>query len=318
MVPFHRYGSVTTVESRSMRFALQSGGSSYQDILTWARFAERRGLDAFAIPDHYLRGGPVGAALDALVVLGGLARETSTIELVLLVSPVTFRHPAVLAKTAATLADMSDGRFTLGVGTGWLEREHTLFGFDFPERSVRFAMMEEALGYLRAAFANPPVSFSGQYFQFEEFDMQPRPELRIVVGGTGTHRTPTLAGRYADELNAYPAQPDAFAAKVSRAHEAAVSAGRDPAGLTISSSGFFIAGDTEAEYLDKLAEYAAESGTTVEDLKESMRVRNSPHGTWDQVRKMLGGLEQAGMQRFFIQTFRDDEKDVELILEKLS
>lgn len=140
--------------------------------------------------------------------------------------------------------------------------------------------------------------------------MQPRPELRIVIGGTGTHRTPMLAGRYADELNAYPASPELFAAKVGRAREAAVAAGRDPSRLTISSSGFFIAGDTEAEYRDRLAEYAAESGATVADLEESMRVRNSPHGTWDQVRAMLVGLEEAGLDRFFIQTLRDDQKDV--------
>jgi alkanesulfonate monooxygenase SsuD/methylene tetrahydromethanopterin reductase-like flavin-dependent oxidoreductase (luciferase family) len=152
-----------------------------------------------------------------------------------LVSPVTWRHPAVLAKTAATMADMSGGRFTLGVGTGWLESEHRRFGFDFPERSVRFDMMEEALGYLRAAFSDPRVDFTGRHYQFEGFDMQPRPILRLVVGGIGTRRTPDLAGRYADELNAYPAPPGVFAAKVARARRAAVAAGRDPDRLLISS-----------------------------------------------------------------------------------
>jgi alkanesulfonate monooxygenase SsuD/methylene tetrahydromethanopterin reductase-like flavin-dependent oxidoreductase (luciferase family) len=300
-----------------MRFALQAGGSTYEEVLTWARYAESRGMDAFAIPDHYLRGGP-GGALDALVTMGGLARETSTIELLVLVSPVTFRHPAVLAKTAATLSDMTGGRFTLGVGTGWLESEHRLFGFEFPERGVRFDMMEEALGYLRAAFSDPPVAFEGSHYRFEAFDMQPRPPLRIVVGGTGTKRTPELAGRYADELNAYPAPPDVFAAKVARARAAAVAAGRTADAVLISSAGFFIAADTEAGYRERLEAHAAASGATVESLEESMRVRNSPHGTWDRVREMLGAMEQAGMSRFFIQTFSDDPKDVEETLEKLS
>jgi alkanesulfonate monooxygenase SsuD/methylene tetrahydromethanopterin reductase-like flavin-dependent oxidoreductase (luciferase family) len=301
-----------------MRFALQAGGGTYDEFLAWARYAESRGLDGFAIPDHYLRGGPGGAALDALVTMGGLVRDTDSIELMTLVSPVTWRHPAVLAKTAATLADMSGGRFTLGVGTGWLESEHRLFGLPFPERGVRFEMMEEALGYLRAAFSEPPVDFAGKHYRFEAFEMQPRPPLRIVVGGTGTHRTPELAGRYADELNAYPAPPDVFAAKVSRARAAATAAGRDPRGLTISSAGFFIAGDTESAYRERLEAHAARSGAVVADLEESMRVRNSPHGTWDQVRARLSAMEQAGMTRFVIQTFTDDPADVEEILEKLS
>lgn len=300
-----------------MRFCLQAGGATYDEVLGWARYAETRGLEAFAIPDHYLRGGDGGAALDALAVMGGLARDTSAIELMVLVSPVTFRHPAVLAKTASTLADMSGGRFTLGVGTGWLESEHRLFGFDFPERKVRFEMMEEALGYLRAAFAEPPVSYTGRHYRFEAFDMQPRPPLRIVVGGTGTRRTPELAGRYADELNAYPAPPEVFAEKVGRARGAAVAAGRNPERLMISSAGFFIGGDTEAQYRERLEAYAAASGATVEDIEEAMRVRTSPHGTWDQIRTRLRGLEEAGMNRFFIQTFSDDRGDVEEVMEKL-
>jgi alkanesulfonate monooxygenase SsuD/methylene tetrahydromethanopterin reductase-like flavin-dependent oxidoreductase (luciferase family) len=301
-----------------MRFALQAGGGTYEEILEFARYAEGRGLEAFALPDHYLRGDPNVPVLDTLVTLGGLARETRTIELVLLVGPVTFRHPAVLAKTAATLADMSGDRFTLGVGTGWLEAEHRLFGFEFPNRAVRFEMMEEALAYLRAAFAEPPVAFLGKHYQFEAFDMQPRSPLRLVVGGTGTQRTPALAGKYADELNAYPALPEVFATKVQRARAAAVAAGRDPERLTISSAGFFIAADTEAAYRDKLAELAAASGGTVADLEESMRRRNSPHGTWDQVRSALSGLEAAGMDRFFIQAFGRDPAGIDEVLEKLT
>lgn len=300
-----------------MRFALQAGGGTYEQILTWARYAESRGFEAFAIPDHYLSGAAGGAALDALVTLGGLARDTSTIELMVLVSPITWRHPAVLAKTAATLHEMSGGRFTLGVGTGWLESEHRLFGLPFPDRKVRFDMMEEALGYLRAAFADPPVDFAGAHYRFEGFDMQPRPPLRVVVGGTGTKRTPELAGRYADELNAYPAPPEVFASKVARARAAAIAADRDPDHLLISSAGFFIGGDTEAQYRERLEAYAVDSGGTVEELEEAMRVRTTPHGTWDQIRSRLDEMATAGMSRFFIQAFGDDPAAVEEVREKL-
>lgn len=300
-------------------FALQALGTTYEETLNWARFAESRGMAAFAIPDHYLRRGDdkPEPAHDALVVMAGLARETSSIELVLLVSPVTWRHPAVLAKSYSSLWEMSGGRIKLGVGTGWMEREHELFGFHFPERGERFDMLEEALAYLRAAFSDPPESFSGKYYSFEAFDMLPRPPLRLVVGGIGTKRTPELAGRFCDELNAYPAPSAEYAEKVARAQGAAAGAGRDPDALLISSSGVITSADTEAEYLALLEIRAARSGVAVAELEESMRVRNAPRGTWGQVREVLAGMEEAGMRRFYIQIADDDQAAVDLALERL-
>lgn len=300
-----------------MQFGLQVGGGSYEELLGWARFAEERNLSGYAIPDHYLRGDESVPALDALAILGGLARDTETIELVLLVSPVTWRHPAVLAKTYATIDDMSGGRFTLGVGTGWMEREHALFGLPFPERSTRFDMMEEALAYLRAAYAEPPAPFAGEHYTFEAFDMQPRPPLRIVVGGTGTRRTPTLAGRYADEFNAYPAPEAAYRAKVERARRAADDAGRDPDALLISSSGVLVAGDTPEEYRARLEQFAAMVGSPIDRVEESLRERNSPRGTWDEVREILDGLARAGMQRFWIQAPGASPDDVDRSLREV-
>lgn len=302
-----------------IEFAVQTLGPTYDETLAWARFAESRGLAAFAIPDHYLRRGDdiPEPAHDALVTMAGLARDTTSIELVLLVSPVTWRHPAVLAKSYSSLHDMSGGRITLGVGTGWMEREHQLFGFPFPERGERFDMLEEALGYLRAAYADPPQAFNGKHYSFEAFDMQPRPPLRMVVGGIGPKRTPELAGRYCDEFNAYPAPPEDFAAKVALARQAATYAGRDPDALLISSSGVLTAADDEAGYRKMLEARAAELSVKVEDLEESMRMRNSPRGTWDRVREVLGGLEDAGMKRFYIQTASDDRGAVDHALARL-
>jgi alkanesulfonate monooxygenase SsuD/methylene tetrahydromethanopterin reductase-like flavin-dependent oxidoreductase (luciferase family) len=212
---------------------------------------------------------------------------------------------------------MSGGRIKLGVGTGWMEREHDLFGFPFPERGLRFDMLEEALAYLRAAYSEPPTNFSGKHYSFEAFDMLPRPPLRMVVGGIGAKRTPDLAGRYCDELNAYPAPLDDFAQKVTRARAAAAEAGRDPDALLISSSGVITSADTEDEYRVALDKRAARFQVTVEELEESMRVRNSPRGTWDQVREVLAGMEESGMRRFYIQVSDDDHVAVDLALERL-
>ena len=103
----------------------------------------RNGLAAFAVPDHYIYGMSDAAlaqpAHDAFPIMAGLARETDSIELVILVSPITFRHPSVSVKNAATIQEMAGGRFKLGVGTGWIEQEHARFGIEFPETKERFS-----------------------------------------------------------------------------------------------------------------------------------------------------------------------------------
>ena len=304
-----------------MEFALQTVADSYDGFLAAAKWAESKGMAAFAIPDHYVYGVDEKAwsspAYDAFSVMAGLARETKTIELVILVSPITFRHPSVLVKNTATIQEMSGGRFKLGVGTGWMVQEHELFGIDFPDTKQRFAMTEEVLGYMRAAFASPPTDFSGDFYSFRAFDMQPRPELKLVVGGTGAVKTPHLAGTFADELNAYPAAPEEFLAKIELGRNAAISADRDPKVLLISSSGQVVAADTHDEYLDLLSAVAKEHDTDVDKIEEEAEKRNAPRGTWDQVRSILSGMEEAGMSRFYFQK-RFDADDIELALSKLS
>lgn len=304
-----------------MEFGIQTIGRTYDDYLSAARWSERNGIAAFAIPDHYIYGGGGDTldtpAHDAFSIMAGLARETDDIELVILVSPITFRHPAVLVKNAATIQEMAGGRFKLGVGTGWLEIEHERFGFDFPNLGDRFARTGEALAYLRAAFGEPPRDFSGEFYEFKAFDIRPRPELKLVVGGTGAVKTPYLAGTYADELNAYPAPSDDYAAKIARARRAAVAAGRDPARLLISSSGQIVAADTEQEYRDMIAEIAAKVGQEPEHLHAEAAKRNAPHGTWDQVREILDGMETAGMRRYYFQG-EFDADDIECKLSKLT
>ena len=304
-----------------MDFALQTSGT-YDRVLAAARWAETNGLAAFALPDHYLmaqdeeRFGEVPAP-DALIQLAGLARETETVELSVLVSPITFRHPAVLAKSAIELSIMSGGRFTLGVGTGWMDREHEVFGFPYPEMGERFARLEDALGYLRAAFAPEPTGYMGEYYSLEPVPIAPRPPAPVpmVVGGMGERRTPRIAGTFADEFNVYPAPPDVLRAKIARARDAAVAAGRDPDAILLSSSGLVLAAPTEAEYRAKLADAAERLGHTPEQLDERFRTRNTPVGTYDEVRAILSDMADAGVTRFYLQRFGDEsaEETAELL-----
>ncbi len=209
----------------------------------------------------------------------------------------------------ATIQEMSGGRFKLGLGTGWLEAEHTQFGIDFPDKRSDSLRLEEALGYLRAAFANPPVDFSGDYYDFAAFDMLPRPELKLVVGGKGAVKTPRLAGTYADELNAYPAVSDEYRAKIERARNAP----RSPQPVTLRvPADFELRPDNRRRHGGRVprAYWRRSQPSTAPPqirLEEEAAKRNAPRGTWQQVRDILAGMEELGMSRFYFQgTFDPD------------
>jgi len=288
-----------------MEFALQAAGT-YSHLLEAAAFAKSRGLVALALPDHYLLAlsdeeAKTKPAPDAFIQFGGLARDTENIDLVMLVSPITFRHPAVLAKMSVTLDGMSDGRFTLGVGTGWMDREHEVFGFPYPEMKERFALLEEALGYLAAAFDPSFPGYEGERFRLEPFPLAPAPlgKIPLLVGGTGKHKTPRLAGMYADEFNVYPG-PD-MEQRIVRFKAAAIEAGRDPEAIRLSSSGQVIAAATQAEFEDRMGEDADAAGLSREELEAHYEKRQTPRGTYEQVRQQLDEFEGLGITRFYFQ-----------------
>lgn len=288
-----------------MEYALQVAGS-YQRLLDAASFAKERGLVALALPDHYLMAlseeeAKTTPAPDAFIQFGGLARDTEDLDLVMLVSPITFRHPAVIAKMAVTLDQMSGGRFTLGIGTGWMDREHEVFGLPYPDMSERFARLEEALAYVTAAFDADTPGFEGRYYTLEAFPLSPAPltKIPILVGGTGAAKTPRLAGRYADEFNIYPG-PD-MDGRIARFRTAASDAGRDPDAIRLSSSGQVVAAETEAELEDALNANAHEAGITREELEAHYEKRQTPRGTYEQVRSQLDELASLGITRFYFQ-----------------
>ncbi|MGH8874463.1 MAG: LLM class flavin-dependent oxidoreductase [Acidimicrobiia bacterium] len=288
-----------------MDFALMTEpqlGGTYDQLLAAARWADQAGLSTFARSDHYYSSRePPPDATDAFATLGGLARETDRIRLCVLVSPITFRHPAVIAKTAATIDQMSGGRLDLGVGTGWMDLEHQAFGLPFPPWSERFARLEEALGYLRAAFSSGAASFQGDHYRLDA-QVAPRPSgIRLVVGGQGPRKTPALAGTHADEYNHFIATPDTLAPKVEAMHRAARDAGREPSSVTVSVMGPVLVGRTDAEYRQALGEAAAIRDRSPEELEERWSQAGIPVGTPSRVQQSLAALEEVGVSRFYAQ-----------------
>jgi alkanesulfonate monooxygenase SsuD/methylene tetrahydromethanopterin reductase-like flavin-dependent oxidoreductase (luciferase family) len=280
-------------------------GMTYRELLGAARFAEDAGLAVFARSDHFdFPGFEPPHATEAFATLAGLAAETERIELCVLVSPITFRHPGLIAKTAATIDEMSGGRLLLGVGTGWMAEEHELLGFDFPELGERFDRFEEALGYLAAAFSPDGSGFAGEYYTLADRPVRPAPAgIQIVVGGNGPRRTPRLAGTFADEFNVFAGPPDQMAERIERARAAAAAAGKDPGALRISMMGPAVVGTDEGRFRDTLERVAAGHpfGRSADDLLGTLSERGLPVGSGAAGAESLAAFSEIGVDRFYVQ-----------------
>ena len=209
---------------------------------------------------------------------------------------------------------MSRGRLTLGVGTGWMEDEHTQFGLPFWDWSERFDRFEEALGYLRAALDPGDQPFEGRYYRLGPAAVRPKPigGIPIIVGGSGEKRTPRLAGTFADEYNIFADTPEGIAARVATMRAAAERAGRDPAAVRVSIMGGAVTGADQAGYRRNLERIALEDpfGRTPDDLEERLGARGLPVGPGPQAREALAALAEAGVDRFYLQHFGPFDPDL--------
>jgi F420-dependent oxidoreductase-like protein len=226
-----------------MRFGIwPSSAQSWDDIYEISSHCEQTGWDGVYFADHFMPNGPGAAPLDGDIlecwsVLAALAALVPRIRLAPLVTSVTYRHPAVLAKIAAAVDQVSHGRLTLGVGAGWQENEHAAYGLALGTVRERMDRFEEAVRILRSLLGQPRTTFSGEYFRLQDAPAQPVPvqdRLPLLIGGGGERRTMRIAARYADQWNAWTT-PELLAHKVSvlRAHCEQV--GRDPGEIGVST-----------------------------------------------------------------------------------
>ncbi|MEO6793889.1 MAG: LLM class F420-dependent oxidoreductase [Mycobacterium sp.] len=202
-----------------------------------ATAAEDAGAAMFTMQDHFFQMEQLGRAqdpfLECYTALAFVAAATRSIPLGVLVTGVTYRHPGVLAKTAATLDVLSGGRLIFGIGTGWYEREHAGLGVPLPPLSERFEMMEEALQICKQMWSADDGPYTGKYYRLAETICEPRPILQppVLIGGGGEKKTLRLAARYADvwNRNGTVLQPDDLGRKVEVLRRHCDELGRDPA-----------------------------------------------------------------------------------------
>jgi F420-dependent oxidoreductase-like protein len=303
-----------------MRVCLMIEG---QEDVTWDQWlalagaCEEHGLEGLFRSDHYLSvmGMPERGSLDAWTTLAALAARTSRIRLGTLVSPATFRHPSVLAKSVVTVDHVSGGRVELGLGAGWHEAEHRAYGLEFPATPVRMERLAEQLEIVARSWTDEVVSFEGRHYRVQDLRALPKPVQRprptLLVGGGAGPRSLALAARWADEYNTSGVPLEDLRGRRRRLQEAWREAGRDPATARLSLMTTGVVGRDRAEVAERVGRVLAVTGSH-DSVAEVIDARpNWLLGTVDQVAERLKALEAAGVGRVMVQHL--DHADTEMV-----
>jgi len=268
-------------------------GPSWDEWLALADACEHHGLEALFRSDHYLsQTDPGRFATDAWTLLGALAARTTKLRLGTLVSPVTFRHPAVVAKAAATADQVSGGRIEVGMGAGWMAEEHERFGIDFPETTERMRTLAQHVEQVDRLLRDDPLTVQ-----------QPRPPL--IVGGGAGRGTADPAARFADEYNTFGVDAAEAARRRKKLDEACERVGRDPSSLRFSLMTPFVLGRDHAKRFVQVFPAAGSADEWFDELKR----RGLAGGPVDLV-DGLREFEAAGVERVMLQHVVHDDLDV--------
>ncbi|OBJ36116.1 LLM class F420-dependent oxidoreductase [Mycobacterium colombiense] len=230
-----------------------------------AKAAEQGGATLFTLADHLFQMEQLAPAenpfLEGYISLGFLAAQTTTIDLALLVTGVTYRYPGLLAKAVTTLDVLSQGRSMLGLGAAWYEREHTALGIPYPPLSTRFEMLEETLQICRQMWSADDGPYTGTHYQLNETICEPQPIRRppVLIGGDGEKKTLRLVAQYADIWNSMSNDVGELEHKIEVLNRHCEAVGRDPGEVRKTSGGLAGADpfDDTDEFLKTVERYAA-------------------------------------------------------------
>lgn len=297
-----------------MRFAMMlepQQGITYAEQLAVAQRSEAAGFGTFFRSDHYdsFPGREALPTTDAWTVLAGIARETSTIRLGALVSPVTYRLPGQFAKVVSTVDEMSGGRVDVALGTGWHELEHQRLGIPFPPIEERADMLEETLAILHGLWEEPDGwSHDGRHWKVTDARLRPKPIQHphppIIVGGGGSPRGLRIAARYADEFNITDGDRAVIAERYAALSAACEAIGRDPASIVRSAMISVLVGRDEAEIAARRAALLTSFGVDADG--DAWLARREPKwiaGTPEHARAQIAELAALGVERLVLQNF---------------
>ena len=294
-------------------------GVTWDDWVALAETCEANGVEAMFRSDHYVSGSDESRpVLDAWATIAGLAARTTKLHLGTLVSPATFRHPSVLARNAATADEISGGRVTLGIGAGWMEREHEAYGFEFGTARERVARLAEQVDIVHGLLRGDRFTFQGAYYTLEDAPGLNRPSLPILIGGSAKPGTTTPAVRFADEYNTFFATDDELRERKRALDKACEQAGRDPSTLRYSLMAPLVVGEDNAAVRESARRIGERFGRDPEQVLARYG-EFGPVGTVDKVVARLQEIEELGYERVMLQHLAHADLDtVALIGRKLA
>jgi alkanesulfonate monooxygenase SsuD/methylene tetrahydromethanopterin reductase-like flavin-dependent oxidoreductase (luciferase family) len=294
---------------------------TWEDWVAIAEACERSGVGTLFRSDHYYsvvdraeRG-----SLDALGTLAGLAAITTKLRLGTMVSPATFRHPSVFAKSMVTVDQISGGRVEPGLGAGWWDREHEAYGFDLPALGPRMDAFEEQLEIITRQWGNGSFSFDGEHFKVVDLDAQPKPvqwPMPLVVGGSGGPRSLRIAARWSSEYNTVFAGPEKLRDLRAKLDAACAKVDRDPATLPLSVMTGWIVGESREEVVDRASRLAQWQGAGDDGEAYLAEADDAAWitGTVEEAVEQLHALHEAGCHRVMAQhLLHRDIEAIELI-----
>jgi F420-dependent oxidoreductase-like protein len=281
----------------SFTFPGVAGADLFEHLVAIARAAEDGGFDSLWVMDHLHQIRMVGRRdepmLEAYTTLTGIGARTRRIRLGAMVTGVTYRNPALLAKIVTTMDVVTSGRAILGIGAAWNEDEHNAYGFSFPPVRERMARLGEALEIVKAMFTQEAPSFEGRYYRIDGVLNFPRPVTPggppILVGGGGEQRTLRLVARYGDACNLF-GDPPTVRHKLDVLARHCAEAGRDPAEITKTRLGTLVLRPTREE-ADRIAAGMRAAWGVDERQFRAVVVAGGPDEVAEQVQPYL----QAGL-----------------------
>jgi F420-dependent oxidoreductase-like protein len=276
----------------------------FEKVAAIAVAGEEAGFDTVMVMDHFYQlpmlGAPEQEMFEAYTLLGALAARTKKVNLGTLVTGVTYRNPAILAKIVTTLDVISQGRAFLGIGAAWFDLEHDALGVEFPSVSERFERLEEALQICRAMFKGERLTFEGAHYRVKDVVNSPasiRGDIPIMIGGQGEKKTMRIAAQYAEMVN-LTAPPDEIPRKLEALAKHCADLGRDMAAINKTCLGTLILGRTQEEAEAKRNAFLGSRGMDWDTLDDGMRTMLSARlfiGGPDQVAEQMQGLRELGL-----------------------
>lgn len=294
-----------------VRFSIQTPleGATFEALARHWQAAEQLGYASVWLDDHFygVLTPQWDDSLECWTLMAALARETSSLRFGTLVACNGYRPPALVAKMAASVDHISDGRLEFGLGAGWYEQEFTAYGFEFPPIATRLRQLDEALRICKLMWAEPQASFAGKHFRVHEAWCNPKPVQKphppIMVGGGGEKVLLRIVAEHADRWNFGGSVAD-FRQKLPILEDHCRAIGRDYAAIEKSWFGNVLIEPTEQRLQQRLAKRAARMGAAADQLDQRMIA-----GTPEQVIARINEFVAIGVTHFIAMFGRVDRLD---------